>query len=83
MQPEIFQVSFAAQSNLSPTHRHFCRLSRAIERAIDHGPGEIPVHTDGARRAASLIAEMIRDPASATQRRWDFVSRSPSDMIGG
>jgi predicted glycosyltransferase len=44
------------------------RLSRAIERAIERDPGTIPVHTGGARYAASLIADMIRDPASVICR---------------
>ena len=58
-------------------------LSRAIERAIERGPQTIPIYTDGARRAASLIGDMIRDPASAIRRQRDFMSRSPGIMIGG
>ena len=58
-------------------------LSRAIERAIERGPQTIPMHTDGARRAASLIGDMIRDPASVIRRQRDFMSRSPGIMIGG
>jgi predicted glycosyltransferase len=42
--------------NLTPE-----RLNRAIERAIERGPRTITVHADGAHRAASLIADMIRD----------------------
>jgi predicted glycosyltransferase len=44
------------------------RLARAIERAIERGPGAISVDTGGARRSARLIANMIRDPASVTTR---------------
>jgi predicted glycosyltransferase len=59
------------------------RISRAIERAIERGPGTIPVHMGGARCAASLIGNIIRDPASAVRRQRDFMSRSPGIMIGG
>ncbi len=45
------------ETNLTPD-----LLTRAIERAIERGPGTIPLRTGGARRAARLIAEMIRDP---------------------
>jgi predicted glycosyltransferase len=38
------------------------RLSRAVERAIERGPGSMRVRTGGAPRAASLIGDMIRDP---------------------
>jgi len=43
------------------------RLSCAIERAIERGPRTIPVHTGGARCAASLIGDIIRDPAIVIQ----------------
>jgi predicted glycosyltransferase len=59
------------------------RLSCAIERAIERGPGTISVHTGGAPCAASLIGDMIRDPASVLRRQRDFLSRSPGIMIGG
>jgi predicted glycosyltransferase len=58
-------------------------LSRAIERAIERGPRTIPVHTGGARCAASLIGDIIRDPAIVVRRQRDFMSRSPGIMIGG
>jgi predicted glycosyltransferase len=45
------------EANLTPD-----RLTRAIKRAIERGPGTISVHVDGARRTASLIAAMVRDP---------------------
>jgi len=50
-------VELLDETNLTPD-----RLTRAIERAIERGPGTTPVRTGGARRAAGLIAEMIRDP---------------------
>jgi predicted glycosyltransferase len=59
------------------------RLSCAIRRAIERGPGTISVQTGGARCAASLIGDMIRDPASVIRRQRDFMSRSPGIMIGG
>jgi len=59
------------------------RLSCAIKRAIKRGPGTISVQTGGARCAASLIGDMIRDPASVIRRQRDFMSRSPGIMIGG
>jgi predicted glycosyltransferase len=59
------------------------RLTRAIERAIERGPGTIPVHTGGARCAASLIGNMIRDPASVIRHQRHFMSRFPGVMIGG
>ncbi len=59
------------------------RLSCAIKRAIERGPGTISVQTGGARCAASLIGDMIRDPASVIRRQRDFMSRSPGIMIGG
>jgi predicted glycosyltransferase len=59
------------------------RLSCAIERAIERGPGTLPVHTGGARCAASLIGDIIRDPARVVRRQRDFMSPSPGIMIGG
>ncbi len=50
-------VELLDETDLTPD-----RLTRAIERAIERGPGTTPVRTGGARRAAGLIAEMIRDP---------------------
>jgi len=59
------------------------RLSCAIRRAIERGPGTISVQTGGARCAASLIGDMIRDPASVIRRQRILCSRSPGIMIGG
>jgi predicted glycosyltransferase len=59
------------------------RLSRAIKRAIERGPGTISVHTDGARCAAAVIGDIIRDPAKVIQHQRDFMLRSPGIMIGG
>jgi predicted glycosyltransferase len=59
------------------------RLGRAIERAIERGPRTIPVHTDGARCAATVIGDVIRDPTRIIQHQRDFMSRSPGVMIGG
>jgi predicted glycosyltransferase len=50
-------VELLDETNLTPD-----RLTRAIERAIERGPGTIPARTGGARRAARFIAEMIRGP---------------------
>ena len=44
------------------------QMRQIIERAIERGPGAISVDTGGARRSARLIANLIRDPASATTR---------------
>jgi predicted glycosyltransferase len=52
-------IELLDETNLTPG-----RLTRAIERAIERGPGTISVQVDGARRTASLIAGMIRDPGA-------------------
>jgi len=59
------------------------RLSGAIKRAVERGPGTISVQTGGARCAASLIGDIIRDPARVVRRQRDFMSPSPGIMIGG
>jgi predicted glycosyltransferase len=59
------------------------RLGRAIQRAIKRGPRAIPVRTDGAQCAATLISDMIRDPAKVIRPQRDFMSRSRGVMIGG
>lgn len=50
-------LEMVRESELSPE-----RLGHAIDRAITHGPGEIGIVTDGARRSAAAIANMIRSP---------------------
>ncbi len=45
------------------------QLSHAIECAIERGARTIPVRKDGARRAASLIGSIIRDPEKVTRRQ--------------
>jgi predicted glycosyltransferase len=59
------------------------RLGRAIQRAIKRGPRAIPVRTDGAQCGATLIRDMIRDPAKVIRRQRDFMPRSHGVMIGG
>jgi hypothetical protein len=41
------------------------------------------VHTDGARRAATVIGDIIRDTARVNQNQRHFALRSPGIMIGG
>jgi predicted glycosyltransferase len=65
-------LELVSESDLTPG-----RLGRAIERAVERGPGTIGVRMGGARCAAGLIADMIRDPASATRRRQDLYSGLP------
>jgi predicted glycosyltransferase len=54
-------LELVPEADLTPA-----RLARAIERAIERGPGAISVDTGGARRSARLIANLIHDPASST-----------------
>jgi predicted glycosyltransferase len=56
-------LELVPESDLTPV-----RLARAIERAVERGPGAISVDTGGARCAARLIARIIRDPASVATR---------------
>ena len=56
-------LELVPETDLTPA-----RLARAIERAIERGPGAISVDTGGARRAGELLANIIRDPASVTTR---------------
>jgi predicted glycosyltransferase len=57
-------LQLVRESELSPD-----RLASAIDRAIARGPAAIAIDTGGARRTATLIAEMIRSSASG-QRNW-------------
>jgi len=51
------------EADLTPAPR--CAINAPIER----GPGTISVQTGGARCAASLIGDMIRDPANVIRRQ--------------
>jgi predicted glycosyltransferase len=56
-------LELVPETDLTPV-----RLARAIERAVERGPGAISVDTGGAHRSARLIANLIRDRASVTTR---------------
>ncbi len=56
-------LELVPESDLTPV-----RLARAIERAVERGPGAISVDTGGARCSARLIASIISDPASVATR---------------
>ena len=48
-------LELVPEAELSPA-----RLAFAIERAVGAAPQRIPIDTDGARRTAGLIADMVR-----------------------
>jgi predicted glycosyltransferase len=56
-------LELVPESDLTPV-----RLARAIERAVERGPGAISVDTGGAQCSARLIASIISDPASVATR---------------
>jgi predicted glycosyltransferase len=56
-------LELVPESDLTPV-----RLGRAIERAVERGPGAISVDTGGAQCSARLIASIISDPASVATR---------------
>jgi predicted glycosyltransferase len=56
-------LELVPETDLTPA-----RLARAIERAIERGPGAISVDTGGAQCSARLIASIISDPASVATR---------------
>jgi predicted glycosyltransferase len=56
-------LGLVPESDLTPV-----RLARAIERAVERGPGAISVDTGGAQCSARLIASIISDPASVATR---------------
>jgi predicted glycosyltransferase len=58
-------------------------LAHAIERAIKRDRRMISVDMEGARRSATLIANMIRDPEGIAGRiNGDFVPRFAGGIIG-